>query len=162
MLLAREDKCGHLLSRFPTVNKCSEFLDVDSMDNQMPQYKKIHITTNGAIREAIALYEMLGNLRAQELAFAHFQLACYHRDCCFAIIKSEMRILTESASHQQLKRYLSLAERHWLKALKYYRASIHPDMFLEILMQKSALNAAVSSSSGSVSVCTSPCLFSLS
>lgn len=152
MLLAREENYRHPDLKVSADNRHTESSGCESVNSQTPRFKKISMTANDAIREAIALYESLGSLRAQELAFAQFQLACHHRDCCLATIKSEGKRYTETTSLQQSKRYLSLADRYWLKALKYYRSTTHPDMFLEILMQRSALNVAVTSSSYSVSM----------
>jgi tetratricopeptide (TPR) repeat protein len=152
MLLAKEDKYG-----FQAINKYRECLVADSLAQQ---HRRINISADSAIGQAMHLYEKLGSPLAQELAFTHFQLACYYRDCCFEMMKFEMRKLSDSA-FQKPKRYLTLAESYWLKALKYYKPTSHPDMFLDILMEMSALNVAVSSSSGSPSVCSALHFFSL-
>lgn len=145
MLLAGEEKHGHTVPRVPL-----ESSSCGNANSQAIYFDKIRMKANDAIREAIALYESLGSLRAQELAFAQYQLACHHRDCCLAIVKLEGKKPNNTILLQQSKRYLSLADGHWLKALKYYRCTTHPDMFLEILMQRSDLNVAVASLSNSL------------
>eukprot|EP00250_Pteridium_aquilinum_P035430 c9400_g1_i1 orf=185-4822(+) len=142
MLLDRKEKHGSSVRRAPA--------ESSNCENGNSQTIKISLTANDAIREAITLYESLGSLRAQELAFAQYQLACHHRDCCLATVKLEGKKPNNTLLLQQAKRYLSLADRHWLKSLKYYRWTTHPDMFLEILMQRSDLNVAVSSLSNSL------------
>ncbi|KAI5060442.1 hypothetical protein GOP47_0024862 [Adiantum capillus-veneris] len=144
MLLAREDRNGHSAPKVPLKSS-----NCENRNSQAMHIVGVRMTANDAIREAIALYESLGSLRAQELAFAQYQLACHHKACCLATVKLEERKPNNAILLQQVKRYLSLADRYWLKALRYYRWSTHPDMYLEILMQRSDLNVAVASVSNS-------------
>ncbi|XP_073304791.1 uncharacterized protein [Primulina huaijiensis] len=46
------------------------------------EQRKHEVSANDTIREALSLYESLGDLRRQEAAYTHFQLACHQRDCC--------------------------------------------------------------------------------
>lgn len=149
MLLAREENCGlpHLKSSVDT--KQSDSLGSGTVKGQKLFSKMIGMTANDAIREAITLYETLGCSRSQEAAFAQFQLACHHRDRCLQVLKAQKKDHLETNLLQQAKRYLSLAERYWLKALKHYTCTSHPDMFLEILMQRSALYMAMAPLSNS-------------
>ncbi|KAH7436483.1 hypothetical protein KP509_05G021900 [Ceratopteris richardii] len=140
MLLVRENKNARPIPRIIT-----EPSDCETINSQPMHPVGITMTANDAIREAISLYESLGGLRAQELAFAQYQLACYHKTCCLAAVKSEGKKPNNSVLLQQSKRYLSLADRYWVKALRYYKWFSHPDMFLEILMQRSDLSIAVAS-----------------
>ena len=107
------------------------------------------ISANEAIREALSVYESLGELRKQEAAYAYFQLACYQRDCCLRFMNSgnKKSILSkgENSAVQRVKQYASLAERNWQKALDFYGPKTHPNMYLTILMERSALSLSLSS-----------------
>eukprot|EP01018_Ginkgo_biloba_P018774 Gb_32188 [translate_table: standard] len=145
MLLAREDVSANVnWEEMPTEAV------VSNDEKTKCQQRKYEISANDAIREALVLYESLGALRGQEAAFAHFQLACYHRDCCLkALNLGGKEILSEkgeNANFQQARRYASLAERYWQKAIEFYCAETHPDMFLQILMERSALCLTLSTS----------------
>lgn len=111
--------------------------------------RKHEISANEAIREALSVYESLGELRKQEAAYAYFQLACYQRDCCLKFMSSgnKKSILPkgENSSVQRVKQYASLAERNWQKALDFYGPKTHPNMYLTILMERSALSLSLSS-----------------
>ncbi|CAI5946968.1 unnamed protein product, partial [Closterium sp. NIES-64] len=79
----------------------------------------------------------------QEAAFAHFHLAGYHRDC--ALRAAAAAAAGGSAAggvadwQQQQKRLAALAEVHWHKAVCFYRAEAHPDMFVTICMERAGL-----------------------
>ncbi|KAL3033705.1 hypothetical protein AAZX31_02G150800 [Glycine max] len=111
--------------------------------------RKHEISANEAIREALSVYESLGELRKQEAAYAYFQLACYQRDCCLRFMNSgnKKSILSkgENSAVQRVKQYASLAERNWQKALDFYGPKTHPNMYLTILMERSALSLSLSS-----------------
>ncbi|TKY53470.1 Erythroid differentiation-related factor 1 [Spatholobus suberectus] len=111
--------------------------------------RKHEISANEAIREALSVYESLGELRKQEAAYAYFQLACYQRDCCLKFMNSgnKKSILPkgENSAVQRVKQYASLAERNWQKALDFYGPKTHPNMYLTILMERSALSLSLSS-----------------
>ncbi|KAL2326698.1 hypothetical protein Fmac_025756 [Flemingia macrophylla] len=111
--------------------------------------RKHEISANEAIREAISVYESLGELRKQEAAYAYFQLACYQRDCClkFMISSNKKSIMPkgENSTVQRVKQYASLAERNWQKALDFYGPKTHPNMYLAILMERSDLSLSLSS-----------------
>lgn len=150
MFLAREDVSENILGNVIWEEKSTQFDDSNDEKKKKSQQKKYDISAKDAIREALALYGSMGKLRVQEVAFANFQLACYHRDCCFKALNLEGKVLTfekgQNANFQQAKRYASLAERYWQKAMEFYCAETHPDMFLEILMERSALSLALSTS----------------
>lgn len=111
--------------------------------------RKHEISANEAIREALSVYESLGELRKQEAAYAYFQLACYQRDCCLKFMNSSSKrsVLSkgENSMVQRIKQYASLAERNWQKAMDFYGPKTHSNMYLTILMERSALSFSVSS-----------------
>lgn len=150
MFLAREVVSENILGNVNWEEKPTQFDDSNDEKKKKSQQKRYDISANDAIREALVLYESLGKLRVQEAAFANFQLACYHRDCCFKALNLEGKELTfekgQNANFQQARRYASLAERYWQKAMEFYRAETHPDMFLQILMERSALCLTLSTS----------------
>lgn len=111
--------------------------------------RKHEISANEAIREALSVYESLGELRKQEAAYAYFQLACYQRDCCLKFMNSSSKrnalAKGENSMVQRIKQYASLAERNWQKAMDFYGPKTHSNMYLTILMERSALSFSVSS-----------------
>lgn len=111
--------------------------------------RKHEISANEAIREALSVYESLGELRKQEAAYAYFQLACYQRDCCLKFMNSSSKRSAlakgENSMVQRIKQYASLAERNWQKAMDFYGPKTHSNMYLTILMERSALSFSVSS-----------------
>ncbi|KAL9245487.1 hypothetical protein vseg_019133 [Gypsophila vaccaria] len=111
---------------------------------------KIEISANDAIREALSIYESLGDLRKQEAAYAYFQLACYQRDRCLKFStsnhKTNNQCKSESGTLQRAKQYLSLAEWNWQKAAEFYSAKRHPPMYLTILIERAVLLSSLSSS----------------
>lgn len=113
------------------------------------ELRKHEISANEAIREALSVYESLGELRKQEAAYAYFQLACYQRDCCVKFMNSgnKKSVLSkgENSMLQRVKQYASLAERNWQKAMDFYGPKTHPNMYLTILMERSALSLSLSS-----------------
>ncbi|XP_028805785.1 uncharacterized protein LOC114760669 [Neltuma alba] len=148
MLLLREDSTAEVYE-----NGCFEdtFISCTNTHDRKvrKELKKHELSANEAIREALSVYESLGELRKQEAAYAYFQLACYQRNCCLKFMdsgnkkgglsKGENRIL------QRVKQYASLAERNWQKAMDFYGAKTHPSMYLTILIERSALSLSVSS-----------------
>ncbi|XP_056167993.1 uncharacterized protein LOC115681614 isoform X2 [Syzygium oleosum] len=111
--------------------------------------RKHEITGNEAIREALSVYESLGELRKQEAAYAYFQLAGYQRDCCLKFQNSNHKkgfSKGENSILQRVKQYASLAERNWQKAADFYGPQTHPAMYLTILMERSVLSSTLSSS----------------
>lgn len=92
------------------------------------------------LTKALHLYESLGPARAQEAAYSHCQLAGHFRDRCLVDIPAESgsggRKRNEDARG---KRFAALAERHWEKALEFYRADTHPDMYISVNIERSAL-----------------------
>ncbi|XP_030550753.1 uncharacterized protein LOC115755478 isoform X1 [Rhodamnia argentea] len=111
--------------------------------------RKHEITANEAIREALSVYESLGELRKQEAAYAYFQLACYQRDCCVKFQNSNHKkgfSKGENSILQRVKQYALLAERNWQKAADFYGPQTHPAMYLTILMERSDLSSTLSSS----------------
>ncbi|MCD7466195.1 hypothetical protein HAX54_002647 [Datura stramonium] len=84
--------------------------------------RSIEISANDAIREALSVYESLGELRKQESAYAYFQLACYQRDCCLKFLEQDQKKNDSSKGGNsflhRVKQYASLAEeRNWQKSM---------------------------------------------
>ncbi|KAL3641405.1 hypothetical protein CASFOL_016373 [Castilleja foliolosa] len=107
------------------------------------------ISANDAIREALAVYESLGDSRKQEAAYAYFQLASYQRDCCLRFLGSDQKKSNlakgDNGVGQKVKQYASLAERNWQKSIDFYGPKTHPVMYLTILMDRSSLLISLSS-----------------
>lgn len=138
MLLAREDKF------FKANRKNKESRTVGG--NELDWERKSGITAKEAISKALVLYESLGSLRAQEAAYAQFQLGCQQRDSCLfamTVQADETNIQKRDTRLQGAKRLASMADRYWQKALDYYKAVSHPDMFLQIMMERSAMCLAM-------------------
>nr|DAD24293.1 TPA_asm: hypothetical protein HUJ06_025757 [Nelumbo nucifera] len=147
MLLAREDITAEVYE-----NRTLEHLSLSHLNpldrRARKELRKHEISANDAIREAVYMYESLGELRKQEAAYAYFQLACYHRDCCLRFSNADHKHINpsrgESNSLQKVKQYASLAERNWQKSIDFYGAKTHPIMYLTILMERSALSLNLS------------------
>lgn len=148
MLLAREDSTAEVYD--------SGSLEDTSVSCTNPHDRKVRrdlrkheISANEAIREALSVYESLGELRKQEAAYAYYQLACYQRDCCLKFMDSSNKKGSlskgENSILQRVKQYASLAERNWQKAMDFYGAKTHPFMYLTILLERSALSLNLSS-----------------
>ncbi|CAH9109192.1 unnamed protein product [Cuscuta europaea] len=145
MLLAREDT---------TAAVYENYVLEDYVASHVTRLKrnpiKHEMSANDAIREALSLYESLGELRKQEAAYGYFQLACYQRDCCLKFLEQDQNknILskTEMSSLQRVKQYASLAERNWQKSMEFYGPKSHPLMYLTILIERGALSTNLSSS----------------
>ncbi|KAL5704187.1 hypothetical protein ACHQM5_022647 [Ranunculus cassubicifolius] len=99
--------------------------------------RKREVSANDAIREAISIYESLGELRKQEAAYAYFQLGCYHRDSCLKFLHQNILL---SKKGDKVKQYASLAERNWQKSVDFYGPTTHPAMYLTILIERSTLS----------------------
>ncbi|KAM1030417.1 hypothetical protein TB1_033632 [Malus domestica] len=147
MLLAREDT---------TVDVYETGVMVDVRRSTSPsgrksrkQSRKHEISANDAIREALSVYESLGELRKQEAAYSYFQLACYHRDHCLKFLEPDHKKNNlskgENTIIQRVKQYASLAERNMQKAMDFYGPKTHPTMYLTILIERSALSLSLSS-----------------
>lgn len=125
--------------------------------------RKHEISANDAIREALSVYESLGELRKQEAAYAYFQLACYQRDCCLKFLESDHKKSNlskgENSIFQRVKQYASLAERNWQRAMDFYGPQTHPTMYLTILIERSALSLTLSGLLQSNAVCSWTSLF---
>lgn len=141
MLLARKEK-------FTRAHQKLKEQRASALGADLGQEKKSGLLAKEAISKALVLYESLGSLRAQEAAYAQFQLACQQRDCCLASLagQSESDFEKGDSRLQGAKRFASMADRYWQKALEYYHAETHPDMFLQILMERSAMCLAVAPS----------------
>lgn len=153
-------KLGMLLTREDKFLKAYRKTKGQKMvgDQVLPSDRKTGISAKEAISKALVLYESLGSLRAQEAAYAQFQLACQQRDSClFALALQAEELNTEKRDTRLhgAKRLASMADRYWQKALEYYRAASHPDMFLQILMERSAMCLAMAPSSHPNAVSTS-------
>ncbi|RHN78945.1 hypothetical protein MtrunA17_Chr1g0171431 [Medicago truncatula] len=148
MLLARENTTAEVYE-----NVSSEKTHLTHTNSHGRKAKKDlrkhEISANEAIREALSVYESLGELRKQEAAYAYFQLACYQRDCCLKFMNSSSKrnalAKGENSMVQRIKQYASLAERNWQKAMDFYGPKTHSNMYLTILMERSALSFSVSS-----------------
>lgn len=116
--------------------------------------RRHEISANDAIREALYIYESLGELRKQEAAYAYFQLACYHRDCCQKFMDLDFKQIKPSKS-EKIKYHSSLAERSWQKSIDFYGPKTHRIMYLTILMERSALSSRLSNLFHSNAVCFS-------
>lgn len=97
------------------------------------------------LTKALHLYESLGRVRAQEAAYSHCQLAAHFRDRCLQLRPSQ-EVPPETSQgagkrneDARWKRLAALAEFHWQKALELYRASSHPDMYVQISIERSVL-----------------------
>ncbi|KZV40899.1 hypothetical protein F511_05144 [Dorcoceras hygrometricum] len=145
-------KLGMLLARENTVSEVYENCVLEdytsSSSIQTPrEHRKHEISANDAIREALSLYESQADLRKQETAYAHFQLACYQRDCCLRFLDSDQInnvAKGENSLVQKAKQYVSLAERNWQKSMDFYGPKTHPVMYLTILIEMSALFSSLS------------------
>ncbi|KAI0519618.1 hypothetical protein KFK09_007070 [Dendrobium nobile] len=112
----------------------------------LERHKKI-TSASDAFREALSMYESLGVLRKQEAAFAHFQLANFHRDNCLKLVDLEQKQLSFAKGenkHLKAKWYSTLADKHWKKALDFYGPMTHPVMHLNILLEQAALSIDLS------------------
>ncbi|CAH8315299.1 unnamed protein product [Eruca vesicaria subsp. sativa] len=125
MLLAKEDTADGILET-----------SHDSLSNR--DLRKHQVSASDAIREALALYESVGEQRKQEAAFAYLQLARYHKDCCLKFLE------TQGQEIQKTKQYALLADRNWQKSMDFYGPESHPSMFLTILMERSSLSFILS------------------
>ncbi|CAN8289832.1 unnamed protein product [Cochlearia groenlandica] len=109
--------------------------------------RKHQVSASDAIREALALYETLGEIRKQEAAFAYLQLARYQKDCCLRFLETERQGSSpkpETNVVQRAKQYALLADRNWQKSIDFYGPEYHPSMFLTILIERSALSFSLS------------------
>ncbi|GAV66050.1 hypothetical protein CFOL_v3_09561 [Cephalotus follicularis] len=144
MLLAGEDITAEVYE-----SGTLEDLSVPTDSRVRKDLRKHEISANDAIREALSVYESLGELRKQEAAYAYFQLACYQRHCCLKFLEFDYKKSSfpkgESSIFLRVKQYASLAERNWQKAIDYYGPKMHPTMYLTILMERSALSFSLSS-----------------
>ncbi|KAK1311434.1 hypothetical protein QJS10_CPA08g01117 [Acorus calamus] len=150
MLLAREDTSAEACE--------SRGLDDVSSSNiyiggETKEWGKHSMTATCAFREALSLYESLGELRRQEAAYTHFQLACYHRDRCLKFVNLDHKHAKlhrgENHNRQRSKHYASLAERNFQSSIDFYGPRTHPTMHLTILMEQSALSLILHSCSHS-------------
>ncbi|KAG9144705.1 hypothetical protein Leryth_021651 [Lithospermum erythrorhizon] len=149
MLLAREDTVACVYERGEDI--------LGPAVCRTRKERKHEISANDAIREALSVYESLGDLRKQEAAYAYFHLACYHRTRCMKFLESDMKTVNmikgENAGVQRIKQYASLAERNWKKSLDFYSPDTHPYMYLAIQIERSALSFSLSSSLQTNVVC---------
>ncbi|KAL5778903.1 hypothetical protein ACOSQ2_009640 [Xanthoceras sorbifolium] len=144
ILLAREDATAEVYE-----NAALEDTSVLCAGRSRKEMRKHEISANEAIREALSVYESMGDLRKQEAAYAYFQLACYQRDCCLKFLESDDKKINlpkgENNIAQRIKQYASLAKRNWQKAMDFYGPKTHPTMYLTILIETSSLSSSLSS-----------------
>ena len=158
MLLAKKDNTAEV---YRSGSMDDEHLSFSSPSGRRTrkEVQKHEISANDAIREALSMYESLGELRKQEAAYAYFQLACYQRDCCLKFLESGNKKSNfskgESNTLIRVKQYASLAERNWQKAMDFYGPKTHPTMYLTIVMERSALLSILSNPLHSNAVCSS-------
>ncbi|KAI3820107.1 hypothetical protein L1987_13965 [Smallanthus sonchifolius] len=85
------------------------------------EFGKCEISASDAISEALCMYELLGDLRKQEAAYAYFQLACYQRDCAMRLFEMDLKRSNlskgENNIFQKVKQFSSMAERNWCKSM---------------------------------------------
>ncbi|KAF6147998.1 hypothetical protein GIB67_024173 [Kingdonia uniflora] len=117
------------------------------------ELRKHAILANDVIREALSMYESLGDLQKQEAVCAYFQLGCYHRDCCLKFLHDFESSRMENIL-QRVKQCASLAERNWQKLIDFYGPKTHPVMYLTILIEQSALVQKLSDSFHSNTACS--------
>lgn len=121
------------------------------------EFGKREISANDAMSEALSMYEYLGDIRKQEAAYAYFQLACYHRDCCLRLLEIDLKksnlLKGENSLLQRVKQYSSMAERNWQKSMQFYGPNTHSTMYLTILIETAALWCSLSKSSNAYVVC---------
>ncbi|KAG6547426.1 hypothetical protein Mapa_010874 [Marchantia paleacea] len=145
MLLAREDRFVYACRK----NKEARGLVGDEDVTDRNSDSKDGTSTKDAITKALILYESLGKFRAQEAAFAQFQLAGHHRDSCVSAANQVDAFGSkkiETSMFQKVKLHASLAELYWQKSLDFYKPETHVDMFLGILMERSALCSEMAAS----------------
>jgi hypothetical protein len=148
MLLAKEDVTTRVYE-----NGALEDMPVVTISpnekRDRKEVRKHEISANDAIREALTVYESLGQLRKQEAAYAYSQLASYQRDCCLKFLNLDLKNTTLNKNGnnnlQRVKQYACLAERNWQKAMDFYSPKTHPAMHLTILIERSALSLSLSS-----------------
>ncbi|KAB1212093.1 Erythroid differentiation-related factor 1 [Morella rubra] len=147
MLLAKEDVSAEVYENGALEDKFVGYAGT-GVRKSRKELRKHEISANDAIREALSVYESLGELRKQEAAYAYFQLACYQRDCCLKFLESDHKESNmskgESSILQRVKQYASLAERNWQRAMDFYGPQTHPTMYLKILIERSALSLSLS------------------
>ncbi|OWM65731.1 uncharacterized protein LOC116201997 [Punica granatum] len=149
MLLAREDITAEVYENAAFGEISIGAASPSAAASAKKGSRKHEISANEAIREALSVYESLGEIRKQEAAYAYFQLACYQRDCCLKFLSSDHKKGSrkgENGIQQRVKQYASLAERNWQKALDFYGPKTHPTMYLAILTERSKLALSLSSS----------------
>ncbi|XP_057490656.1 uncharacterized protein LOC130776439 [Actinidia eriantha] len=148
-------RLGMLLAREDAVAVVYESGDLEifmgpGVRRTKKELRRHEVSANDAIREALSVYESLGELRKQEAAYAYFQLACYQRDCCLKFLVSDQKKSNlsrgENSTLQRVKQYASLAERNWQKSMDFYGPDTHAVMYLTILIERSALSLSFSGS----------------
>ena len=151
-------RLGMLLTREATSDGIdSRHFDEFSSKGTNKERRKHEMSASEAFWEALSTYESLGNLRKQEAAYAHYQLACYHRDTCLKFLdydKKQIKLSNYETSRQKAKWYASLADKHWQKSIDFYGPKTHTVMYLNILMEQSALSWSLSISLHSNTVCS--------
>lgn len=144
MLLSREDNTEELDASGRHDNNCH----LDISDREDNDTRKCNISVTDAFREALSIYESMGELRKQEAAFTHFHLACYHRSTCLKFVDLDLKKVklakSDNVNRQKSKWYACLAEKHWQKALDFYGPKNHPTMFLNILLERSTFSLDLS------------------
>ncbi|WOG81916.1 hypothetical protein DCAR_0101072 [Daucus carota subsp. sativus] len=144
MLLATEDTVAKVYG-----NAFFEDSVVTGVERAKKELRKHEISASDAMREAIKLYESLGELRKQEVAFAFFQLGFVQRDRCLKLLESDQKKTNlskgKTSGMQRVKQYASLAERNWRKAIDFYGPTTHAMMYLTILIEISDLSLRMSS-----------------
>ncbi|KAF6165315.1 hypothetical protein GIB67_042731, partial [Kingdonia uniflora] len=124
----------------------AEVCENGSRDKRARKELRKHANSaNDAIREALSMYESLGDLWKQEATCAYFQLGCYHRDCCLKFLHDFESSRIKNIL-QRVKQYALLAERNWQKSVDFYGPKTHPAMYLTILIEQSALVEKLSDS----------------
>lgn len=160
--------CEALTQYANTYLRLGELLAKESVLSDSHEIKRENnkeMSASDAFREALSTFELLGGTRKQEVAFCHYLLGCYHRDICLKYVELEAREgkrnMSENKYRQRVKWYGSLAEKNYYKAADFYGPKSHPSMYLNILMELSALSCSLSSMFHSSSVCLLVFLYNL-
>eukprot|EP00850_Spirogloea_muscicola_P006352 SM000030S11361 [mRNA] locus=s30:318829:325240:+ [translate_table: standard] len=117
-----------------------------SMQGQVPERVS---TADEAFASAISHYKVVGATCDQEVAYAQYLLACYHRDkAVSALVHARMaprqqpvssRPRTSMSDLDRVHKSAALADTSWEEALKYYKPEKYPDFFVDIAIERADL-----------------------
>eukprot|EP00850_Spirogloea_muscicola_P006087 SM000028S10181 [mRNA] locus=s28:784272:790324:+ [translate_table: standard] len=117
-----------------------------SMQGQVPERVS---TADEAFASAILRYKGVGATGDQEVAYAQYLLACYHRDkAVSALVHAKKaprqqpvssRPRTSMSDLDRVHKSAALADTSWQEALKYYKPEKYPDFFVDIVIERADL-----------------------